>query len=132
MMSEHLSELASKSGISLEQAKKGLGTLLAALKHSMPEETFNKIAAAIPGTDQMLAAVPAEEGASGGILGTMKDLASKLFGGGGGAAALAKHFGEMGFSADQIKSFLPNVVEFLKSKLPPDLMKHVTALLPSS
>jgi hypothetical protein len=113
-------------------AKKGLGTLLAALKHALPTESFTKIAGAIPGTDQLMALATQEEGSSsGGILGTVKSLAGKLFGGAGeGPAALAAHLGQLGFSADQIQSFIPKVVEFLKGKLPEDVMKKLRALLP--
>jgi hypothetical protein len=36
----------------------------------------------------------------------------------------------LGFSADQLESFLPGALEFLKSKLPPDVVKQASALLP--
>jgi hypothetical protein len=130
IMADIITELASKCGISPDMAKKGLGTLLAALKHALPAESFAKIEGAIPGADSMLAEAQAQgEAPSGGILGAIKDMAGKLFGG-GSPEALASHFGQLGFSHDQIKCFIPQVVEFLESKLPPDLMKHVSALLP--
>jgi hypothetical protein len=129
-MADIITELASKSGISPDMAKKGLGTLLAAFKHALPADSFAKIEGAIPGAGNMLADAQAEgEAPSGGILGAIKDMAGKVFGG-GSPAALAAHFGKLGFSPDQVKHFIPQVVEFLKSKLPPDMMKHVTALLP--
>ena len=130
-MADIITELASKCGISPDMAKKGLGTLLAAFKHALPAESFAKIEGAIPGAANMLAEAQAEgEASSGSILGVIKDMAGKLFGGGGNAEALAAHFGQLGFSAQQFEHFLPRVVEFLKSKLPPDLMKLVSALLP--
>jgi hypothetical protein len=130
-MADIINELASKSGVSPEMAKKGLGTLLAAFKHALPAESFAKIEGAVPGADRLLADAQAEgEQSSGGILGAIKGLAGKLFGGGEGPAALAAHFGQLGFSPDQVNRFVPQVVEFLQSKLPPDMMKHVTALLP--
>ena len=129
-MADIITELAGKCGISPDMAKKGLGTLLAALKHALPAESFAKIEGAIPGAANMLAEAQAEgEDSSGSILGAIKDMAGKLFGG-GSPEALAAHFGQLGFSPDQIKSFLPHVVEFLKRKLPPELMKHISALLP--
>jgi hypothetical protein len=130
IMADTITELASKCGISPDMAKKGLGTLLAALKHALPTESFAKIEAAIPGASDMVADAQEQGTApSGGILGAIKDMAGKLFGG-GSFEALAAHFGQLGFSHDQIKSFIPHVVEFLESKLPPELMKHVRALLP--
>jgi hypothetical protein len=130
IMADIITELASKCGISPDMAKKGLGTLLAAFKHALPAENFAKIEAAIPGAASMLTDAEAQgEASSGGVLGAIKDMAGKLFGG-GSPVGLAAHFGKLGFSAEQFEHFLPRVVEFLKSKLPPDLMKHVSALLP--
>jgi hypothetical protein len=130
-MADIINELASKIGISPDLAKKGLGTLLAALQHVLPAESFAKIEGAIPGAASMLANAQAQgEAPAGGILGAIKDMAGKLFGGGGSAEELAAHFGKLGFSPDQVRHFFAQVVEFLRSKLPPDLMKHVSALLP--
>jgi hypothetical protein len=129
-MAEITTELASKCGINPEMARKGLGTLLAALKQALPADAFAKIQGAIPDGPAMLADAQAEGGApSGGLFSSIKDMASRLFGG-GGPAALAGHFTKLGFSADQIKSFFAHTVELLKSKLPPDMMKHVSALVP--
>jgi hypothetical protein len=54
--------------------------------------------------------------------------AGKLFGG-GASAALAK-LTSLGFFANQVKSFLPKVLAFLKGKLPPEAMKQISGLLP--
>jgi hypothetical protein len=126
-MAESISELASQSGVSLDMAKKGLGALLAFLKDKLPPEVFSKIQAALPGADA--SAAPAGE-AHHGVLDAVKGLAGKLFGGGGAAAVLAK-LSEAGFSADQIKSFLPRVIAFLKARLPGDVMAKVAHLLPA-
>jgi len=129
-MADIITELAGKIGISPETAKRGLGTLLAALQHVLPAESFAKIEGAIPGAANMLADAQAQgEAPAGGVLGAIKDMAGKLFGG-GSASALAAHFGKLGFSPDQVRHFIAQVVEFLRSRLPPDLMKHVSALLP--
>lgn len=130
IMAEIITELANKCGISPEMAKKGLGTLLATFKHTLPAESFAKFEAAIPGAANMAADAQEQcETSSGGILGAIKDMAGKIFGG-GNPEALTSHFEKLGFSHDQVENFMPRVVEFLKSKLPPDLMKHVATLLP--
>jgi hypothetical protein len=130
-MADLITELASKIGISPETARRGLGTLLAALQHVLPADSFAKIEGAIPGAANMLADAQAQgEAPAGGILGAIKDMAGKLFGGGGSPEAMAAHFGKLGFSPDQVKHFFAQVVEFLRSRLPPDVMKHVSALLP--
>jgi hypothetical protein len=129
-MADIITELASKCGISPEMAKKGLGILLAALKHALPAESFAKIEGAIPGAASMLADTEAQgEPSSGGVLGAIKDMAGKLFGG-GSLGALPTHFAQLGFSAEQVEHFIPQAVDLLKDKLPPDLMKQVSGLLP--
>jgi hypothetical protein len=131
IMADIINELASKCGISPDMAKKGLGTLLAACKHALPADSYAKVEEAIPGAPSMLADAQAQgEAPSGGVLGAIKDLAGKLFGGGADPAAMAAHFGQLGFSPDQIRQFIPQVVEFLKGKLPPHVMEHLSAVLP--
>jgi hypothetical protein len=131
IMADIINELASKCGISPDMAKKGLGALLAGFKHALPAESFAKIEGAIPGAADMIAdAQPQGEVASGGLFAAIKDMAGKLFGGGASAEALAAHFGKLGFSHEQVECFIPRAVEFLKGILPPDLMKHISALLP--
>jgi hypothetical protein len=130
-MADFISELASKSGVSTDLAKKGVGALLAFFKDHTSAEGFSKIAAAVPGADGMMAAAQEDEGkSSGGILGAVTGMAGKIFGGGGGAALVTK-LTRLGFSADQVKSFLANVLEFFKDKLPGDLMKQVSGLIPT-
>jgi hypothetical protein len=129
-MADLISELASKSGVSVEQAKKGLGAVLALFKQKLPANVFSQIQAAVPGADGMMAeAEAAEEPSGGGLLGSVKEMASKLFGGSG--AALAAKCSHLGFSADQLQKFIPNVLEFLKGKLPADVMKKVSGLIPA-
>jgi hypothetical protein len=126
---ESISELANKSGVSPEQAQKGLGALLAFLKGHLPADIFAKLVAAVPHGDDLMAAAQTdlETAPAGGVVGAVKALAGKLFGGGGGAAAAFTH---LGFSPEQVQAFLRNVLGFLKGKLPDDVMKQVSALLP--
>jgi hypothetical protein len=130
-MSETIGELASNSGLSIEQAKKGLGALLSSMKGHLPPESFSRLKEVVPDADQMMAG--AEQSGpepSGGILGAISSGFGKLFGG-GEAAATAK-LTQMGFSADQLQRFLPNALEFLKSKLPPDVMNRISSLIPGA
>jgi hypothetical protein len=131
-MADLISTLANKSGISIEQAKKGMGTLLAFFKANLPAETFSKVTSAVPGAEGMMAAAPEAQESAGGILGTVKDMAGKILGGSvGGAGAVLSKLTQFGFSAEQLQKFVPNVLAFLKSKLPGDVMKQVSALVPT-
>jgi hypothetical protein len=130
-VSDFISELASKSGVNLDMARKGLGALLAFFKEKLPADTFAKVTTAVPGAEGLMAEAAAapEAHAEGGVLHTLTEWAGKLFGGGGAAAAMAK-LTSLGLSADQVKSFVPKVLAFLQGKLPPDAMKQISGLLP--
>jgi hypothetical protein len=128
-MADSISDLAAKSGVSVEQAEKGLGAILAWFKEKLPADSFSKVLSAIPNASNLMPPAQApQEGSSGGILSAVGHALSKLVG--GSASELTNRFAQLGFSADQFKQFLPKVSEFLTSKLPGDVMKQASALLP--
>jgi hypothetical protein len=132
-MADTIAELASESGVNTEQAKKGLGAVLSTLKEKLPADTFTQIHSAVPDAEGMMAAAEAskEPSGGGGMLGAVKGLAEKLFGGAGAGATLMTKLQGLGLSADQVQKFLPNALEFLKGKLPEGVMKQVSALIPA-
>jgi hypothetical protein len=128
-MADLISDLAAKAGISPDMAKKGVGAVLTVLKDKLPANSFSQVQSAVPDASNLMAAAQApQETPGGGILGAVGDVVSKLVG--GGAGELTSRFTQLGFSADQLKRFLPVVMEFLKGKLPPDVVKQAGALLP--
>jgi hypothetical protein len=129
-MSDVVSDLAAKCGITPEQATKGLGAILSFLKGAVPEETFKHVSAAVPDSEQMMAAAGPHEEPSGGIVGAIKGVAEKLFGSGPVAALMGK-LSSLGITAEQAQSFLGHVMEHLKGKLPESATKHLTELLPA-
>ena len=129
-MADFISDLAAKSGVSPDLARKGVGAVLAVLKDKLPAGAFAKVQAAVPNADDLAAAAPPPQEGSGGVIGAISGAVGKLVGGGGGAAALMERLTQLGFSPEQLQKFLPNVLEFLKSKLPGDALKQITALLP--
>jgi hypothetical protein len=130
-MADIIAELASKTGVSAEQARQGLGTVLSLVKEHIPAESFSRLTGAIPGADRMMAAAQEGTDESGGILAKVSGMAGKIFGGGSGATALVSKLTQQGFSAEQIQTFIPSVFEFLKNKLPGDVMKKLDDLLPA-
>ena len=128
-MADTVTDLADKTGISPDQAQKGLGAVLGVLQNKLPADTFSQVSAAIPGSDGMMAAAESGQGSSsGGVLGAVTAMVGKLFGGSG--TELVSKLSGLGFSAEQVTSFLPNVLEFLKARLPEGLMSKVSGLLP--
>jgi hypothetical protein len=131
-MADIVSELASKCGISMDMARKGLGVILELLKSKLPAATFEKISGAIPGSDQMMAsAAESTEGGGGGVLDAVKGALGKVFGGEGGVGAVLAKLGQTGMSPDQIQGFLTNAPECLKDKLPESVKKQLAELLPA-
>lgn len=128
-MADIITDLASRCGISPDLAQKGLGAVLTYFKSHLPADSFSRLSAALPAADSMMAAAQTGQEASGGLLSAVTGAVGKLFGG-GAAAELASKFTQIGFSAAQIQTFLPKVLELLKSKLPGDLVKQVSGLLP--
>lgn len=130
MTQDFINDLAERSGISIDQAKKGLGAVLGFLRDKLPAESFSKVTSAVPGADRMMAeSETAEEEDSGGIVGKVTGAIGKLFG--GGAGEMVSKLSSLGLSVDQVKSFLPNVLAFLKDKLPADVMKKISGLIPA-
>ena len=133
-MADIVTELAERSGVSTEMAKKGLGAVLAFLKGKIPAESFSKVSNAIPDADGLMAAADADQGESsgGGLLGAAAGMAGRLFGGSsGGGAALASKLTKLGFSPDQLQGFLQNALESLRGKLPADVVDKLSSFLPT-
>jgi hypothetical protein len=132
-MADIIGELAAKSGISPDLAGKGVGAVLGVLKDKLPANAFSQVQAAVPNANALMEDAQSASGdGGGGVLGAVTGALGKLTGGGGGAAALMNKFTQLGFSPDQLQKFLPNVIEFLKSKLPADVISKVGALLPGA
>jgi hypothetical protein len=131
-VADFISELASKSGISPDQARKGVGAVLALLKEKLPPGAFSRVEAAVPDADGLVADAQPAEGAPGGLLESVAGAVGKLVGGDGGAAQLTSTLAHLGLSAEQLQKFLPTVVEFLKRRLPEDVVKKLGALLLAS
>src|SRR5262245_50308539 len=110
-MADIVSDLASQCGISAEQAKKGLGAVLEMFKKEMPAETYSKVEAAVPGAQDMVTQAEQTPESSGGLLSSITGAIGKIFGGGGGVQAMVGKLGQLGFSADQLKTFVPKVME---------------------
>jgi len=133
IMTDIISSLASHAGISPDMARKGMGAVLEMCKHKLPPEAYSKVSAAIPGADGMIAAAadqpPSTAPQSGGMVDSLTSSIGKIFGGPG--AELAGKLSAVGFSAEQLKGFLPPVFEFLKDKVPPDALKKISSMLPN-
>jgi hypothetical protein len=131
-MSDVVDSLSSQTGISAEQIHKGLGSVLKMLEDQLPPELFSKVKAALPDAHAMMSAAESKGAeTAGGMVQAVKDLAGRLFGTSGEAATdLFTRLGEHGFSADQLKAFVPKVLEHFKGVLPPEALEKLEHLVP--
>jgi hypothetical protein len=131
-MADFLSDLASKAGIANDQAQQSVGAMLALLKSKLSPESFAHIKNAIPSSDDMVASVQDKIKSGGaGLVEGVKNLASKVLGGGQDAtAAMESHFANLGVSTDQLKNFLPHLHEMLANKLPANVMSQIEQHVP--
>jgi hypothetical protein len=129
-MADVVSELAAKAGVSPDMARKGLGAILTLLKDKLPTNLFAQVQEAVPNANSLMTAGEAAQETSGGIVGAVSSAIGKLVGG-GGAAEMASKLARLGFSTEQVQKFLPSVLEYLKSRLPADVTKQLSGLLPA-
>jgi hypothetical protein len=126
-MADIVSDLAAKCGISAEQAQKGMGAVLGLLKNNLSPENYAKVSAAVPNAEGLVTAVgDTGQKTQGGVLGAVASAVGSIFGG----KDVMSHFTQLGFSPEQLQAFVPRVLDFLKDKVPGDLMKQISGLLP--
>ena len=125
-MNELVKALVSQLGVTDDQAAKGSGLLFKAAKERLGGD-FSKIEKAFPDVGNLIRSAP-----SGG-LGMLGGLASALGGGNasklGSLASLAGGFSALKLSPDMIGRFVPVILDTLKSKAGPDILKLLAGAL---
>lgn len=132
-MNELIKALVSQLGVTDDQATKGSGLLFKAAKERLGGD-FSKIEQALPEVGKLVKAAPAASASVGGGLGGMLGgLASALGGGNasklGTIASLAGGFSALKLSPDMIGRFVPVILDTLKSKAGPDILKLLAGAL---
>lgn len=135
-MSDLVQALRAETGLDDDQISGGLGALLDFLKKQLPPELFTSVESALPQAAALLQAFALKaEGATaegGGLLGSLGDLAGKIFGGkAGDLAELSGGLSKVGLSLEQIKDFVPKALALLKRVLPDDLLEKILAAVPA-
>ena len=130
-MNELIKALVSQLGVTDDQATKGSGLLFKAAKERLGGD-FSKIEQALPDVGKLIKAAPsASASAGGGLGGMLGGLASALGGGSklGTIASLAGGFSSLKLSPDMIGRFVPVILDTLKSKAGPDILKLLAGAL---
>lgn len=132
-MNELVKALVSQLGVTDDQAAKGSGLIFKAAKERLGGD-FSKIEQALPDVARLIQKAPAASSSSAdGLGGMIGGLASMLGGGGssklGTLASLAGGFSSLKLSPDMIGRFGSVILDFLKSKAGPDILKLLSGVL---
>ena len=131
-MNELVKALVSQLGVTDDQATKGSGLLFKAAKERLGGD-FSKIEQALPDVARLIQKAPSASASSaGGLGGMLGGLASALGGGGsklGTIASLAGGFSSLKLSPDMIGRFGSVILDTLKSKAGPDILKLLAGAL---
>lgn len=123
-MNELVKALVSQLGVTDDQAAKGSGLIFKAAKERLGSD-FSKVENAIPDIGKLIKAAPSGKASGGGLGGLLGGLASALGGNSnlGSLASLAGSFSSLNLSPDMVGKFVPVILDTLKSKAGPDILK---------
>ena len=99
--------------ITPEQASGGAGSIFSMAQRGMTPSNFGLVSKAVPGMDQLLAAVPAS-----GATNLMGNAASALGGGSGigNMIGLANSFQSLGLSSGMMNQFFPVILDYVQNQ----------------
>ena len=125
-MKELVDMLTRNLGINGTQAEGGAAVMFKAAKDKLGDAEFGKLLGGVPGLTDLLHKAPAGGGGLGGLLG---GLAGSMGGNAGAIATILSGFGKLGLTADHAKKFVPVILEFLRSKVGPDVVSKLEKTL---
>ena len=125
-MKELIDMLTKSLGVSGSQAEGGAAVLFKAAKEKLGGAEFDHLLGGVPGVGDLLKKAPAAGGGLGGMLG---GLASAMGGNAGLIATIVGGFGKLGLTTDHARKFVPVILDFLKSKVSPDVITKLEQTL---
>ncbi len=118
-MQELIDMLTKNLGIDGKQAEGGAAVLFNAAKVKLGSGEFGNLLGNVPGLSDLMHKAPAAGGGLGGMLG---GLAGAMGGNVGLIANIVSGFGKLGLKADDAKKFVPVILDFLRTKVGPDVV----------
>jgi hypothetical protein len=125
-MQELIDMLVKQLGVSGSQAEGGAAVLFKAAKDKLGAPEFDKLLGTLPGLGDLLKKAPAAGGGLGGLLG---GLAGAVGGNAQLISTIMGGFGKLGLTVDDAKRFAPVVMNFLRSKVGPDIAARLEQAL---
>lgn len=126
-MKELIDMLTTATGVNGAQAEGGAAVLFKAAKEKLGASEFDSQLGAVPGLNDLMKKAPATGGGLGGMLGGLAGAAL-----GGNAAlitAVVSGFGKLGLTPDHAKKFVPVILEFLRTKVSPEVVGRLEKTL---
>jgi hypothetical protein len=129
-MKELVDMLTENLGIDGRQAEGGAAVLFNAAREKLGGAEFGKLLGGLPGLADLMHKAPPAGG--GGLSGMLGGLASAM---GGNAALIANivgGFGKLGLKAEDARKFVPVILDFLRTKVGPDVVSKLETTLRGS
>ena len=117
-MKELIDMLVKQLGVSGAQAEGGAAVLFKAAKDKLGAAEFDKLLGSMPGLGDLLSKAPVAGGGLGGLLG---GLAGAVGGNAKLISTIMGGFSKLGLTVEDAKRFAPVVMNFLRSKVGPDV-----------
>jgi hypothetical protein len=111
-------------GVNASQAEGGAGVLFKAAQEKLGAAEFGKLLGGVPGLSDLMKKAPAP-GGGGGLGGLLGGIAGAMGGNAALISTILGGFGKLGLSADDAKKFVPVILQFLQTKVGPDVVKKL-------
>jgi hypothetical protein len=125
-MKELIDLLTKNLKITAPQAEGGAAVLFKAAKDKLGGEEFGKLLGNVPGVSDLMNKAPPPSGGFGGLLG---GLAGAVGGNAGLITTILSGFAKLGLNAEDAKRFVPVNLEFLRSKVSPEVISKLEKTL---
>ncbi len=126
-MKELIDTLVKTLGVTGAQAEGGAAVLFKAAKDKLGAAEFDQMLGAIPGLGELMKKAPATGG--GGLGGLLGGLAGAMGGNGAIISTVMGGFGKLGLNIGDAKRFAPVIMNFLRSKVGPDVAAKIEKTL---
>jgi|SRR5690349_12625587 hypothetical protein len=126
-MKELIDRLTGALGVNAAQAEGGAAVLFKAAKDKLGEGEFSRLLGGVPGLNELITKAPASGG--GGLGGLLGGLAGAVGGNAALISTVMSGFGKLGLGTDDAKRFVPVIMDFLRSKVGPDVVSRLEKTL---
>lgn len=126
-MNELIDDLTRTLGITGAQAEGGAAVLFKAAKDKLGAAEFDQLLGALPGLGDLMKKAPATGG--GGLGGLLGGLAGAMGGNAALISTVVGGFGKLGLNLDDAKRFAPLIMNFLRTKVGPDVAAKIEKTL---